>query len=200
VDVGDGLGTRSHKPWFRITAVQNLISRFRVADEKLLDLCAQPFGAEFAILRMLGFAIAGLSRIPVDSFRSTRTSEAFKPHNGERRPASSRTSSVPGHYETPVQSDVGSEHCVNGGPNFPILRRTHSNTALDANTRTLVVSVVMTVRQRSSVFPFCQPFDIPSRLAGGRGSFLIVLVVVVVLALAVRKAIDDDNEHEHDWR
>jgi len=39
--------------WFRITAVQNFISRFRVADEKLLDLCAQPFGAEFAILRVL---------------------------------------------------------------------------------------------------------------------------------------------------
>jgi hypothetical protein len=34
-------------------AVQNFISRFRVADEKLLDLCAQPFGAEFAILRVL---------------------------------------------------------------------------------------------------------------------------------------------------
>jgi hypothetical protein len=37
----------------RLTAVQNFISRFRVADEKLLDLCAQPFGAEFAILRVL---------------------------------------------------------------------------------------------------------------------------------------------------
>jgi hypothetical protein len=46
----------AERPLFKIiliTAVQNFISRFRVADEKLLDLCAQPFGAEFAILRVL---------------------------------------------------------------------------------------------------------------------------------------------------
>ena len=67
----------------------------------------------------------------------------------------------------------------------------------------LVVSVVMTVRQRSSVFPFCQPFDILSRLAGGQrpgsevkngngqtGSFLIVLGVLA------RKAIEDEDDDD----
>ena len=75
----------------------------------------------------------------------------------------------------------------------------------------LVVSVVMTVRQRSSVFPFCQPFDILSRLGGGQrpgsevkrsGSFLIV--VVVVLGVLARKAIedehDDDDENGKTWK
>jgi hypothetical protein len=38
---------------FVCSPLPNFISRFRVADEKLLDLCAQPFGAEFAILRVL---------------------------------------------------------------------------------------------------------------------------------------------------
>ena len=53
----DDLVGGCHRPYLARSlvgsAVQNFISRFRVADEKLLDLCAQPFGAEFAIQRVL---------------------------------------------------------------------------------------------------------------------------------------------------